>query len=795
MTNAKGRALNRLVKAVIKNVSHWPAKPPRFEYSLNRILVSCSLGIILAAQLPRLPPVSPLWLLPLIIVLAWRAPRWRQLLAFGLLGLTWGLLFGHWQLHHRLPEDLSGQDLRVQGTLVGLPDHDSRRERSRFRVERVESSRGEVLALPLRHILVSWYGGPSLRAGERWQLTLRVKPPRGFVNPGGFDYQLWLMRQGVDATGYVRAAPDNRRLEAPSVASLSHWRERARRWLEERGGLHHRGLMQALLIGDRSALGPERWTLLQRTGTNHLLAISGLHVGMVALAGLWLGNMLGRCLNIVCHRAPSPLLGQVLALVFALGYSALAGFSIPTQRALIMVWVVQWAMLRRRTLPAATGLLIAWLAVLVRDPLAPFDPGFWLSFTAVAVLMLAFTGRRQVAVGTPGEGLLKAQWAVFLGLLVPLLILVHSASLLAPLANLLAIPLVTLLVVPWLLVAVTVCSVWPWASEAALWISDQGLSGLLFWLEWLDRHTPLAPLQAVLTGPAVVLAGLGALLTLLPRGVPARWLGYPTVVLALFLPAPPVPPLRVAFLDVGQGLAVAVQTPDYTLVYDTGPTYSERLDAGSGVIVPYWQQLGVDRLDAVVVSHRHDDHAGGLPGLIDGMPVGRLWLGDPTTSSPMSGQNCHSGRSWQWNQVTFRFLHGGFPAKVNSNNRSCVLQIEYAGERVLLTGDIEREVEWRLIGGDQLQESVQVLQIPHHGASTSSSAEWVRQTRPSRALVSAAYEGRHGHPDEAVVARYRAVGAEVLNTASLGAIVFEWDEQGRRTERYARFSPRRWWYD
>ncbi|WP_322113826.1 DNA internalization-related competence protein ComEC/Rec2 [Marinimicrobium sp. C6131] len=781
--------------AIAKTVRRWMTSRRR-AFSLNGALVSCSLGIILASQRPYLPPPFVLGLLvPLILGLFWRAPRWRQCLAFGLLGFLWGASFGHWQLYHRLPQSFGGAEIRVQGILVGLPDHDARRERIRLQVERVESTTGSPLDLPLRHILVSWYGGPSLHAGERWQLTLRVRPPRGFVNPGGLDYQLWLMRQGVDATAYVRESADNRRLAAPSAQSLSYWRERVRHWLEGRHGLVHRDLMQALLIGDRSGLSPERWAQLLRSGTNHLLAISGLHVGMVALAGLWCGGVLGRGLNVLCHRVPASASGQVLALLCALLYSALAGFSIPTQRALIMIGVVQWMTLCRRTLPAPTGLLLAWLAVLLRDPLAPFDPGFWLSFTAVAVLVLAFTGRRRPSGRQRGGGVVTSQWAVFLGLLVPLLILMHGVSLLAPIANVLAIPLVTLMVVPWLLLALALSVVWPWASEMALTVADVGLSALLTWLGWLEALAPMALFQAVLSGPALALAGLAALLTLLPRGMPGRWLGYPGLLLALLLPGPPVPPLRVAFLDVGQGLAVAVQTPDYRLVYDTGPTYSERLDAGSGVIVPYWRQLGVHQLDAVVVSHRHDDHAGGLSSVLSSLPTETLWVGDPELPAPMPGKECHQGASWQWNQVSFRFLHGGFPARMNDNNRSCVLEIEYAGQRILLTGDIEREVEWRLIGRDQLRGPVDVLQVPHHGATTSSSVEWVARTRPSTAVISAAYRGRHGHPDQAVVERYRARDAEVLNTATLGAIVFEWDKQGRRRERYARQAPRRWWYE
>lgn len=782
-------------RALLRGCFARPRSARRPQIHRAGALVSAAMGIALSAYLPRLPSLTVLaTLLLLTVVLLWRAPLWRQLIAFALAGLCWGTLSGHWQLLHRLPASLSGADIQVQGTVVGLPDSDARRERVRLRVEQASGTDGQALAVPLRQVLVSWYGGPPLHAGERWQLTVRVKPPRGFVNPGGLDYQLWLMRQGVDATAYVRHAPDNRRLQAPRQASLSHWRERIRQWLVSQKGLGYADLMQALLIGDRSGLSQERWSQLQRTGTNHLLAISGLHVGMVALVGAALGGWVGRGVNLLWHRVPAALPGHLLALLSALGYAALAGFSIPTQRALIMIGVVQWLLLRRRAVPVATGLLVAWLAVLARDPLATYDPGFWLSFTAVAVLMFAFVGRQSERHGASWYRLVGSQWVVFVGLLVPLLVLVQAFSVLAPVANVVAIPLVTFLVVPWLLAALVFSGVWPWGSAVALAVADHGLAALMLWLDALQGGVPVGEWHRALSLPALLLAALAALLILMPKGLPGRWLGFPALGLALCLPGPPVPPLRVTFLDVGQGLAVAVQTPDYRLVYDTGPIYSERLDAGSGILVPYWRRRGVYRLDAVVVSHRHDDHAGGLSSLLEAMPAAQIWQGEPMATTPANARDCHQGASWQWNQVRFRFLHGGFPERVDSNNRSCVLEIDYAGQRVLLTGDIEREVEWRLVGAERLRPPVQVLQVPHHGAETSSTREWVAHTQPELAVVSAAHQGRHGHPSPAVVARYQAAGAQVLNTATRGAIEIEWDEQGRRTQRFARFSPRRWWY-
>lgn len=757
--------------------------------------LALALGIALSALLPALPALHWFWLLPFLPLLLWRSGGWRPGLLLVALGFFWGMACGHWQLAHRLPPAYQDTDLTVIGTFVGLPDHDPRRERVLMAVESLQTPEGKPLPLPLRHIRVSWYGGPTLHSGERWRLRLRLKRPRGFVNPAGFDYQLWLMRQHVDATGYVRAAPENRRLSPANARSLSHWRERARNWLIEHPSLKHPALLSALLVGDRSGLSEAQWALLTETGTNHLLAISGLHVGFVAVLGFVLGAGLGRLFNLGLCGGVASVTGHVLALGLAFGYSALAGFSIPTQRALIMVVVAQVALLCRRRVRAMDALSLALLAVLMVDPLAVFDNGFWLSFSAVAVLLLAFGGRRSGGKGARPAALrrlFEAQWVIFVGLLVPLLLLTGEATLLSPLANTLAIPIVTLLVVPWLLGAVAVSPLMPAVGSWGLWCADRGLELLLWWLERFDPLRSQALVHPTVTGATLTLALLGVVLCLLPRGLPARWLGLPAIVLALALPGATAPALRVTMLDVGQGLAVVVQTPDHSLVYDTGPAYSDRMNAGSAIIAPYLRGLGVSRLDSVVISHRHDDHAGGFSGLSREIGVERLWAGEPSRLA--GAKSCHRRAQWRWNAVHFRFLHAGFPETPNANNHSCVLWIHYRDQHIVLAGDIEREVEWRLVGQGVLPEALALLQVPHHGALSSSTPVWVAHTRPELALVSAAYQGRHGHPAKDVVERYRARGSQVLNTATHGALIFEWDQKGKRSEYFARVHRRRWWY-
>ena len=762
----------------------------------SRLLIFCAgiLSVGYSSYLPALIWLIPLLLPPLLCV--WSRPRrWLSLPACLCAGFAWGLLSGHLLLQPVLAAERSGEDFLVAG--LGLPDTDARRTRFMLELESVEPVDGMALERAPERALISWYRGEIPNSGERWQMRVRLNAPRGFVNPGGFDYQGWLLRQGVHASGYVRADETNRML-APAGGGVGVWRQQLRHWLMARGAPAHQDLLLALLIGDRSEIKADRWQYLQATGTNHLVAISGLHVGFVALLGFLVGTGVGRLGNLLWHRLPAAVPAHLCASGLAFIYSALAGFSLPTQRALIMVLVAQWAWLRRRSFKPAQCLLLALVAVVVLDPLASLDMGFWLSFGAVAVLMLAFSGRHGSRAPWPGQGLLHAQWAVFIGLLVPLAVLLNSSALLAPLANVLAIPLVTFAVVPWLLVAATLRDLWPWLSDLSLWVAEQGIYGLTLWLRWLVEWGGQGVTPVLSLSPAsLALAVLSVVMLLAPKGLSGRWLGYPALLLAVLAPQTPSPPLSVTTLDVGQALAMVVRTPNHALVFDTGLAYSERMEAGGAIIAPYLRRYGKTYIDKVVVSHEHSDHAGGLPGLLMHMPVRRLLLGQPLESMPEAdaGENCHEIPPWRWDQVDFRFLAWTGLTQASSNNQSCVLLIEYAGERVLLTGDIEQEVEWRLIGQGRLPESIRLLQMPHHGSRTSSTQEFIAQVAPDYAVVSASYLGRHGHPHTEVVQRYQEQGALLLNTAESGALVFEWHAPDQAPiVKPAREHWRRYWY-
>jgi competence protein ComEC len=766
------------------------------------LLLTFASGILITGFFSRLPPLSSLLLLiPLLLLLMVIRRRLLLLMFTFAVGASWGVIYGHYAVGNILSDSLAGEDIWVTGRIVELPLTEERRQRFLVDIEEASIEGVELVPFPSR-VQISWYETPThVKAGERWRLLVRLKQPRSFVNPGGFDYEGWLLRRGIGAVGYVRAHSANQLLQNPAAFDRHHWRYRLQQWLLDTTQSPRRGVLLALLIGDRSLIEPEQWQDLQQTGTNHLVAISGLHVGFVALLGLWLGKGLGRLLSSFLHGFPVAFSACFCASGLALFYSTMAGFSLPTQRALIMVLVAQVAYLLQRSFRPRDGLLLAFVLVVVRDPLAAFDPGFWLSFAAVAVLLLAFVGRATPrALQIPGTSLVYSQWVVFIGLVLPLALLINSVALLAPLANLIAIPLVTFLVVPPLLLAAALQDLLPGLSHWLVQVADLGLAGLFWWLELLLGlgRLRLNP-PVIFNAHSLWLAALGLLLLLLPLYFPGRRMGYGVVLIALLLPGTPRAPLKVTVMDVGQGLAVVVQTPHHTLVYDTGPTFGENFEAGGGIILPYLRQQRVRSLDAVVVSHNDNDHAGGVRGLLAGMSVRRLWWGQtPVYLIPelIDSWSCHTepDTAWQWDEVRFRLVATPGRFHTTPNDSSCVLLVEYKEHAILLPGDITRNVEQYLAGLDDLPARLTLLLAAHHGSKTSSSASFVNHFQPEIVVYSTGYSNRYGHPHSLVSARFNAVGSRELNTATSGALEFIWTAEGEQKIIEFRQQQRRYWY-
>lgn len=749
------------------------------------------LGVCLLQWLPLLtdPRILLAVLVPLLFLYR-RMPLLRRLAPLAL-GFVWAWGHAAWQLQGAIAPDLEGRDLILVGVVTGLPESRGSGTRFAFDVHALQGEEGDPRFSG--RVRLTWYrGAPELRPGERWRLRVRLKAPHGFANPGGFDYEGWLFRRGIRATGYVRTSTINRRLAPAGWGVDGLRREIGRRLQAALGDSGASGLIRALVLGDRSGIGPEQWEVLTRTGTNHLIAISGLHVGILAGLAFFLVRWSWRRSFRLMQRLAADRAAAVGALLAAAGYAALAGFSVSTQRALIMLAVVLGAVLLRRTLRPAHGLLVALTLVLVLDPMASLSYGFWLSFAAVAVLLYGM-GRR---VGT--GGLMwrwgRAQWLVALGLLPLLLLLFGRASVVAPLVNLLAVPLFGVLLLPWVLLsallAVTLELHWPLSAVA--WLLTRGFTGLE-WLAsqpWAAWTLPDPPLWAWLPASA------GVVLLLAPAGLPGRWAGA-VMLLPLFLIQPAVPgagAFRFILLDVGQGLAAVIQTRRHLLLFDTGPLFSSGFNTGAAVIAPFLRARGMGRIDRLVVSHGDKDHAGGLVGLIGTVPMGRVLSGEPGELQGVEAEPCRSGMEWNWDGVQFRILHPRLPLPASSNNRSCILQVQNGGGSVLITGDAEVDVERRLTAklGAALRSSV--LVAGHHGSNTSTSEAFLRAVAPRYVLFSAGYRNRYGFPRPQVRARVAAAGATALDTIRSGAIELLFPRQGPPAEpRSYRRERRRYW--
>lgn len=793
-------------------------------------LLLFSLGVIAVSFFPRLPPLwSVILLLPLAVLCCyWRHARYLLALFFG---LAWGIYSGYGLVNMQLADKLAGKDIIVTGQIQGLPELDEHRLRFNFRVDSAITGAGQIIPVenfPSK-LQLSWYqyarGGaafdlPSLAIGDQWQLRVRLKRPRGFVNPSGFDYQAWLLRQGIGATGYVVDHRSNQQIiSAKKQFRFDDWinqqRYQLQQWVVAHSESSERGILIALLIGDSALVDKNQWARMQQTGTSHLIAISGLHVGFLAIFGFYSGLWLGKCIQLVWHRCPALVIAWWSAILCASFYSALAGFNIPTVRTLIMLTVFYFACLWRRSINIADIFCLALALVVIIDPLASLDMGFWLSFGAVALLLIYFSGRLVPKHNTQPwsgysaanvlVGFIRSQWVMFIGLFVPLSLLVSSVSLVAPIANFIAIPLITFLVVPLLLISAVTRNLLSGISDFLLnsggWLMEVlkiFLEGLLaFGGSWSSPVVAFSPTLAILFA-------LSSCVLILPKGLFPRTLGWCGLLLgaglSFFIDSPNQPDLKLGVLDVGQGSAFIVQVGKQTLVYDVGPKYTDSFDAGSGIVSPYLYAQGINHIDRLVVSHGDMDHAGGLTGLLEKISVDQLFAGEPqkipqAIRDTTETKNCHQIPDWHWQSVRFRFLQFPQLARAKANNHSCVLLISYGEHHILLPGDIETSVENQLVRAQQLPEKLNLLLAAHHGSRTSSGVGFVNKMQPEVVVYSAGYRSQHGHPHLQVRQRYQAVGSREINTAESGAVLFEWDQNTLQRVREYRQSNRRYWFD
>ena len=688
---------------------------------------------------------------------------------------------------------LEGRDIRVTGVVSAMPQ----RNEAGLRFTLVPESAhidGSAVVLPAK-LMLAWYAGPGggfdagnmladlqrppadVRAGERWQMTVRLKAPHGNSNPHGFDYELWLWEQGVQATGYVRAGARDEAAQRVGTTwqhPVEVMRQSVRDAILERvADRQQAGLIAALVVGDQNAIDRSDWDIFRATGVAHLMSISGVHITMFAWAAVWVVGWLWRRSMRLCLAVPAPSAALLGGIVLASAYAIFSGWGVPSQRTIGMLCTVGCLRLSGRTWPWPQVWLLVMAVIVAVDPWALLQAGFWLSFVAVGVLFATDSGDGGATargLAARARSLFREQWVVTMALTPLSLLLFNQVSLVGLLANALAIPWVTLVLTPLSMLGVIWAPLW----DAAAW-AVAGMTGVLQALAALPFATlwvAAAPLWAAVAGVA------GGALLVMPWPWRVRALGLPLLLPVLLWQSPRPDPGQFELLaaDIGQGNAVLVRTSSHALVYDAGPRFSRESDAGHRVLVPLLRALG-ERVDTLVLSHRDTDHTGGAAALLATQPKTQLLSSiaeDHALQALRPARRCEAGQRWVWDEVQFEVLHplaSDYDDARKSNAMSCVLRITNGAHTALLVGDVEQVQEAQLLSRTQALRA-DLLLVPHHGSKTSSSAVFLDAVAPRFALVQAGYRNRFGHPAAAVMDRYLERKIAVQDSPHCGAMTW-----------------------
>ena len=729
--------------------------------------ISFVLGVLAFHQLAWLPGWSWAWIAAGTCALLWRLRRMRAV-AVILLGFVWSHAYTLLTLPAYLPGiGETASDLFVQGRIVSLAQQSNGIARFVFGATSVEDD-GQTLHGAWR-LRLSWRDPPHIRAGDVWRLPVRLRRVHGYASPGAWDYEGWLYWQGVRYRGYVQYDATPVRLDREVCCSLTRLRGELRRAIESLAVSEFaRGVIRAVTIGDSGGLSRETRALLRATGTSHLMAISGLHVGLLAGLGLLTIGGLWSRLPVLCRRVPARVAGAVAGLSLAVPYSLLAGMGLPTQRALIMLSVFAGAMWLRRGRAIPNALSLAAILVLSWHPPSVLSAGFWLSFVAVAAILAAIQLGRDRPVWFRA---VLVQLSISFALWPVLTIFGMPASATAPLFNLLLVPLFGFVVVPLSLLVVLFLPLLPHVAHWLAWPLGALLDGMHQSLVWAVG-LPMPDLVSVMPGmPPLVLLVTAVCLLLMPRGVPLRWLAIPLLGIVCLPPAPRLAPgeFELHLLDVGQGLASVIETRRHSLIFDTGPEYPSGFSTAAAVIHPFLRTRGSRRIDRLILSHGDKDHAGGVEYLRANLEVAQVQSGESGRIGTGVTQ-CVAGERWQWDGVAFEFLHPPAESRLSGNDASCVLRISNTAGSVLFTGDIGRGVEKRLVRDQATGLRSRLVVAAHHGSRSSSDSLFVAASMPDYVLFASGWDNRYGFPAPEVAARWREAGALALNTSVTGSI-------------------------
>lgn len=751
-----------------------------------------TLGICCLQLLSTLP--TRLWVIVLIssTIMLYAALRKRCPYLIVLFAWTLGFSWAYWRadqlLSWQLPHEQEGKPIQVIGRVISLPTTDQWQTSFLFQVDKPCHVR----------IRLGWQEKDRLiKVGDEWQFLVRLKRIHAVQNPGGHDYEAWALQNGIRASGSIITSPDNKLL-AHYVwsAPIDQWRQALQAQILKQLPSHSATApwLMALMIGERQGIPPESWDVLRNTGTNHLMAIAGLHIGMMSTLMFVLVSWLWRRFPRLVLMLPAQQAGACVALLTALLYSAMAGFSLPTQRACVMLCVYMLSILLKRRLPAWHAWSLALLSVLLINPLSMLTNSFWLSFATIALIIYGMGGRLHA--NSFWSKHTRPQWVIGIGLLPLSLLFFQEASLVSLAANTIAIPWLGFLILPLCFISGIIISVFPTIASYLLALADKNLTCLWSVLTWFS-HSHLATWQQAIPNPGIFILTLcGCLLLLLPAGVAGRYLGL-IWMLPLLLYQPTTPALGeywLSLLDVGQGLAVVVQTHAHVLVFDAGPKFNPESDMGENVVAPYLNTRYVKKVDMLVISHGDNDHIGGAQSLSKHFPIVAIRTSVPDKLPSAVTQLCLRGEHWQWDKVSFGFI---YPTKDNlnlNNDSSCVLRVDNGAHAVLLPGDIEKYAEKQILSQDQALLAATILIAPHHGSKSSGIAKFIAATHPQYVLYGVGYRNRYHFPNRSVVASYEALQALQNDTAKGGEIEMKIGH-GIQGPRLYRVIHRHYWSD
>lgn len=724
----------------------------------------------------------------------------RRLLSIITSGFFLGFALSGWYAHSilqwELPHELEGKPVIVRGTIHSLPVIDKFGMHFIFDLQSLQFQENRLHGRTL--IRLSWLDGKNVKVGDQFQFSARLKRIHALRNPDAFDYEAWAYQNGLSATGSVISQMPvkylgHQLLHAPVNQFRQILQQRILEYLPES---ETSSWLFALMIGERSAALPRHWQILRATGTNHLMAIAGLHIGLISGLIHTLVQFLWRRNIYLSTKYPAQLAGAAAALIAAWMYSALAGFSIPTQRACMMVSFFIIALLARRQLPAWHAWSAALLTVLLLNPNAVLSESFWLSFGTIALIIYGMNGRLAPQGVWWKWG--RVQYVIGFGLLPLSLLFFQQTSLVSVAANSIAIPWLGFFILPFCMLSGVFLFIWPALGGIFLRLADISLAALWMILEWFAKLDFAVWTHAISSWWVFAFTVCGCLMLLLPAGAPGRWLGFIWLLpVYFFKPATPAPhDFWVTTLDVGQGLSVIVQTQHHTLIYDAGPTFGSQLDMGENVVLPYLYYSGINSIDKMIISHGDNDHIGGAAAVIRNVKVNEVLTSAVEKFKDYPAKLCLDGMSWQWDGVTFNIIYPSEASLKLGNDSSCVLRIDNGKESVLLTGDIEKFAERQLLSSSHINLQADILTAPHHGSKTSSQKDFIAAVQPSYVIFATGYRNRYHFPHVQVVNHYQDKKVLMINTVDSGALQFRLEKNSEWIKpRQYRLEQLRYWHD